>query len=74
MYSIGVTDSGTTVLTLGDDSGYKSTLTMNEGAVIQMIRLLSATLRTVNVTFEGIDNGQCETGESDTPSPVVETP
>jgi hypothetical protein len=74
MYSVGVTDSGTTVLTLGDDSGYKSTLTMNEGAVIQMIRLLSATLRTVNVTFEGIDNGQCETGESDTSSPVVETP
>lgn len=74
MYSVGVTDAGTTVLTLGDDSGYKSTLTMNEGAVLQMIRLLSATLRTVNVTFEGIDNGQCETGESDTPSPVVETP
>jgi len=74
MYSVGVTDEGTTVLTLGDDSGYKSTLTMNEGAVIQMIRLLSATLRTVNVTFEGIDNGQCEAGESDTCSPVVETP
>ena len=74
MYSVGVTDDGKTFLTLGDDSGYKSTLLMNEGAVIQMIRLLSATLRTVNVNFEGIDNGECETGESDTPSSVVETP
>ena len=62
MYSVGVTDEGTTFLTLGDDSGYKSTLTMNEGAVLQMIRLLSATLRTVNVTFEGIDNGECKEG------------
>jgi len=74
MYSVGVTDEGKAFLILGDDSGYKSTLLMNEGAVIQMIRLLSATLRTVNVTFEGIDNGECETGEQNTCSPVVETP
>jgi hypothetical protein len=43
MYSIGINDDGNTVLTLGD-VGYTSKLTMNTAAVIQMIRLLEATL------------------------------
>lgn len=62
MYTVGISDDGKIVLKMGDD-GFTSTLTMNEGAVIQMILLLSATLKTVNVTFEGIDSGECETGE-----------
>ena len=43
MYSVGINDEGNTVLTLGD-KGYTSTLTMNYKGVIQMIRLLEATL------------------------------
>ena len=61
MYTVGIDNDGKIVLKVGD-SGFTSTLTMNESAVIQMIRLLSATLSTVNVTFEGIDNGKCEEG------------
>ena len=61
MYTVGISDDGNIVLKMGDD-GFTSTLTMNEGAVIQMIRLLSATLKTVNVTFEVVDNGECKEG------------
>jgi hypothetical protein len=43
MYSVGINDEGNTVLTLGDQ-GYTSKLTMNYAGVIQMIRLLEATL------------------------------
>jgi len=43
MYSVGINDEGNTVLTLGDQ-GYTSKLTMNHAGVIQMIRLLEATL------------------------------
>jgi len=43
MYSVGITEDGRTVLTLGDE-GYTSKLTMNYDGVIQLIRLLEATL------------------------------
>jgi hypothetical protein len=43
MYSVGITEDGRTVLTLGDE-GYTSKHTMNYDGVIQLIRLLEATL------------------------------
>jgi len=43
MYSVGINEDGNTVLTLGDQ-GYTSKLTMTYAGVIQMIRLLEATL------------------------------
>lgn len=43
MYSIGINEEGNTVLILGEQ-GYTSKLTMNDAGVIQMIRLLEATL------------------------------
>jgi hypothetical protein len=43
MYSVGITEDGRTVLTLGDE-GYTSKLTMTYDGVIQLIRLLEATL------------------------------
>ena len=43
MYSVGITEDGRTVLTLGEQ-GYTSKLTMNYEGVIQLIRLLEATL------------------------------
>lgn len=42
LYTVGTTDDGKTVLKVGD--GYTVTLTMNDAAVRQMIRLLEATL------------------------------
>jgi hypothetical protein len=43
MYSVGINEEGKTVLTLGEQ-GYTSKLTMNYDGVIQLIRLLEATL------------------------------
>lgn len=46
LYTVGTTQSGQTVLKIGD--GYSTmTLTMNDAAVRQMIRLLEATLEEV---------------------------
>ena len=42
MYTVGINEDGMTILKVGTD--FTSTLTMNEHAVIQMIRLLEATL------------------------------
>lgn len=49
MYSVGKADDGGTVLKVGDSAII--TLTMNEHSVIQMIRLLAATLETVDVNI-----------------------
>jgi hypothetical protein len=57
MYSVGINDDGNTVLTLGDQ-GYTSKLTMNAGAVIQMIRLLEATLP----EYKEDEDGECKEG------------
>lgn len=44
-YTVGTTQSGKTVLRMCDESGYSSlSLTMNEAATRQMIRMLEATL------------------------------
>ena len=51
-YSVGKTDDGSTVLTMGTD--FKSTLTMNEVAVLQMIKLLAATLNSFTVDINRI--------------------
>ena len=44
MYSVGINDDGNTFLKIGDEGGIYHTLTMNYAGVIQMIRLLEATL------------------------------
>ena len=57
-YSVGKTDDGSTVLTMGTD--FKSTLTMNEVAVLQMIKLLAATLNSFTVDINRIEEGSEE--------------
>ena len=52
-YSVGKTDDGSTFLTMGTD--FKSTLTMNEVAVLQMIKLLAATLNSFTVDINRIE-------------------
>jgi hypothetical protein len=42
MYTVGLDEEGNTILKVGTD--FTTTLTMNEHAVIQLIRLLEATL------------------------------
>jgi hypothetical protein len=44
MYSVGINEAGQTTLSIGEEGGFKSTLTMSTEGVIQMIRLLEATL------------------------------
>lgn len=44
MYSVGYDKEGNTTLQIGEAGGMISTLTMDAGAVIQLIRLLEATL------------------------------
>ena len=44
LYRIGVTTDGLTTLTLTGENGFSMTLTMNAPSVVQMIRLLEATL------------------------------
>ena len=56
MYSVGINEEGKTVLTLGGEGGFKTTLTMNTEGVIQMIRLLEATLP----EYKEEDNGECK--------------
>ena len=51
-YSVGKNDDGSTVLTMGTD--FKSTLTMNQVAVLQMIKLLAATLNSFTVDINRI--------------------
>lgn len=51
-YTVGVAENGDTVLKVGPDGGMITTMTMNEGAVIQMIKLLAATLETATVTID----------------------
>jgi hypothetical protein len=43
-YTVGVDESNQTVLKVGPDGGLITTMTMSEKAVIQMIRLLAATI------------------------------
>lgn len=43
-YTIGTNDFGNTVLKMHGDGGYTLTLTMNEAATLQMIRMLEASL------------------------------
>jgi hypothetical protein len=57
MYSVGINDEGNTVLTLGDQ-GYTSKLTMNYDGVIQLIRLLEATLP----EYKEEEHGECKEG------------
>jgi len=57
MYSVGINDEGNTVLTLSDQ-GYTSKITMNTAGVIQMIRLLEATLP----EYKEEDDGECKEG------------
>jgi hypothetical protein len=47
-YTVGKDNEGATVLKVGSD--FTSTMTMGESAVIQLIRLLAATLETYTVT------------------------
>jgi hypothetical protein len=42
MYSVGLDEEGNTILKVGTD--FTTTLTMNQHAVMQLIRLLEATL------------------------------
>lgn len=53
-YSVGVNDEGSTVLKMGD-TGMITTMTMNEVAVIQMIRLLAATLDSFDVDIKRVE-------------------
>ena len=55
-YTVGVAENGDTVLKVGPDGGMITTMTMNEGAVIQMIKLLAATLSTVSVDISVKEN------------------
>lgn len=50
-YTVGVNNDGI-ILKVGEDGGMITTLTMTEGAVIQMIKLLAATLETATVTID----------------------
>lgn len=43
-YSVGVSEQGTTLTVGSRGEGMTSTLTMNEDAAVQLIRLLAATL------------------------------
>jgi len=54
MYTVGVDEHGMTILKVGTD--FTTTLTMNEHAVIQLIRLLEATLS----EYKEEDNGECK--------------
>ncbi len=61
-YSVGKDDEGT-FLTIGNRSeGMSSTLTMNEVAVIQMIRLLAATLDEFDVDITEKHRGLLKAG------------
>ena len=51
-YSVGVAENGDTILKVGPDGGMITTMTMSEGAVVQMIKLLAATLSTVSVDIK----------------------
>lgn len=55
-YTVGVAENGDTVLKVGPDGGMITTMTMNEGAVVQMIKLLAATLSTVSVDISVKEN------------------
>lgn len=53
LYTVGTTTDGQTVLRLASEDGYTSmTLTMNNAATYQMIRMLKATLPEVNEDAE----------------------
>ena len=52
-YTVGKDEEGSTVLKVGTD--FVSTLTMEENAVIQLIRLLAATLDNYTVSIEQND-------------------
>ncbi len=54
-YSVGKEDS-TTVLTIGSkDDGISTTLTMDEVAVIQLVKLLAATLQNFTIDIKRVD-------------------
>ena len=53
MYTVGLDEEGNVILRVGTD--YVTTLTMGEDAVIQMIRLWSATLNTASVAINWKD-------------------
>jgi hypothetical protein len=63
-YSVGKDEEGV-VLIVGSpgDGGFTSTLTMNEGAVVQMIKLLAATLDDHTVTIEKRFEGLLKAGQ-----------
>ena len=63
-YTIGILDNGNTQLTLGHERSSKVTMTMNNNAVVQMIRLLAVSLinnYTITVTPIVQDNESEET-------------
>jgi hypothetical protein len=54
-YSVGREKAGT-VLTIGSkDDGISTTLTMDEVAVIQLVRLLAATLENFTIDIKRVD-------------------
>ena len=53
-YTVGVDNDNKTVLKMGED-GLITTLVMSEVAVVQMIRLLSATLENFTVDIKRVD-------------------
>lgn len=57
-YTVGKDSSGSTVLKVGSD--FVTTLTMDENATIQLIRLLSATLTIASVNIEYGDENEVE--------------
>lgn len=54
-YTVGVNDDGI-ILKVGPEDGVITTMTMSEGAVVQMIKLLAATLTTVKVDITENEN------------------
>lgn len=54
-YTVGVNDDGI-ILKVGPEGGVITTMTMSEGAVVQMIKLLAATLTTVKVDITENEN------------------
>lgn len=62
-YSVGKDDEGVVLIVGKRGEGMTSTLTMNESAVVQLIKLLAATLDDHTVTIEKRFDGLLKAGQ-----------